>query len=62
MKWNYEIYTIADKDDHELGKADIIDFERLLPLAMFDVVMGYGRNSDFKMEVVTNGRVYKVWR
>ena len=59
--WKYEIYEIGSKD-RDKGQADLIDLERLLPAYLQTVVAENKTTKPFKLEVIENCKVYKVWR
>lgn len=59
--WNYEIYEIGSKDKDK-GQADLIEFERLLPSYLHTAIAENKNTKPFKLEVIENSKVYKVWR
>lgn len=61
LMWNYEIYEIGSKVK-EKGKADLIEFERLLPPYLHLTVSKNKHTKPFKLEMIKGLTVYKVWR
>lgn len=59
--WNYEIYEIGSKDKDK-GQCGLIEFERLLPPYLHLVLSENKSTKPFKLEVIEDSKVFRVWR
>jgi len=63
MKWNYDIYSVDEPTEKQKGSADLIEFERLLPIELYTIVREFGQiDTVFKLELIVDLQVYKIWK